>query len=204
VLSWLIGRNPAPAPVPEAPPFGQPYAPGPADYAVLVTQALGLTLLLWFGTTMIIALAQLPFGLAEWRPAGKDASGWATLGTFLCFCVKLMAPVAAGASIIIYATGHVRWLRETSLNRRFAQHDARAGADMAAFIRLADYQLAGGMLSLLIGGLMVAGIGLWLRALGATWVQAGVVYAPVMLALILLAAWLQSLINCRFGTQREG
>jgi hypothetical protein len=203
VLGWLIGRNPAPAPVPETPPFGQPYTPGPADYAVLLTQALGLTLLLWFASTAIIALAQLPFGLADWRPSGANASGWATLWALLWFCLKLMPLVAAAASVVIYATGHLRWLRETSLNRRFALYDAEKGANMSAFIRLAQWQLAGAWLSLLSGVAVVAGIGLWLKVSGGSWALAGLVYAPVMFVLILLAAWLQSLINCRFGSRRD-
>lgn len=187
VLGWLIGRKAPPAP--EPPPFGKPYAPGLADYAVLVGQALALTLLLWVASTAVIGLALLPFVSFE--------------GSWSAFFARLLPAVAAGVSVVIYATGHLRWLRETWFNRRIAQFEASRGESRAAYIRLAELQLTTGTLSLLAGLAAMALTWRRLAEVGGDWALAGQAYAPLMLGLILLAALLQSLINWKFGAAEE-
>lgn len=194
VLGWLIGRKAPPAP--EPPPFGRPYAPGLADSAVLVVQALGLTLLLWAASTVIIGSALLPFvdGLLPQDATWRD---------YCSFYARLMPAVAAGASVILYATGHLRWLRETWFNRRIAQYEAARGEDRADYIRLAELQLTTGALSLLTGLAALVLTWRWLNEAGGDWALAGQAYAPLLLGLILLAALLQSLINWQFGTAEK-
>lgn len=193
-MAWLTGAaEPAPAGDPE-PPFGARYAPGLADHAILFGQALALTILLWAAGTLVIAAAVIPFAPEEWRIFGTVPASKAGFWDYACFTARLMPAVAAGASLILYLTGHLRWIGETWLDHRLAAMD-KDKPEARRMMQLAAAQIAAGVISLATGTSLM--IRAW-PALKSGLLEIGAAYAVLLLGLIMVANLIQSVVNRAF------
>ncbi|WP_143738100.1 hypothetical protein [Erythrobacter donghaensis] len=194
VIAWLTAaRAPEPADDP-SPPFGTRYVPGVPDYLTMIGQALALTMLLWAAGAVVIAAVVIPFAPEEWRIFGEVASSEAGWRDYARFALRLMPAVAAGALLILYLTGHLRWIGETWADHRLAAL-AKDTPHAKRLMRLATAQIAAGATSLALGIILM--IWSW-PAAAPKLVETGTTYAVLLFGLIMLANLLQSVINRAF------